>query len=118
MTEYDCPVIAFEIGNRGYISTRNYSALYTLHKFVKPVLKLSRFNQNISLISVYSYYHIKKGSYIHGTSIPSPSFSRPVVDMKTSSSQDKLLTSCLELIPTVAFYLCGLLRHPLYLFSI
>ena len=58
MTEYDCSVIAFEIGSRGYISKINYSALYTLHKFVKPVVKLSKFKKNIWLISVYSSYHI------------------------------------------------------------
>ena len=68
MTEYDCSVIAFEIGSRGYISTRNYSALYTLHEFVKPLAKLSKFKQNISFFSVYSSYHIfitrKKHPYL------------------------------------------------------
>ena len=55
---YKCNVTAFEIGSRGYISTRNHSALYTLHKFTKPGLKLSKFKENISALSVYSSYHI------------------------------------------------------------
>ena len=58
MTGYDCAVTAFEIGSRGYISTRNHSALYTLHKFVKPGVKLAKFKQNISALSVYSSFHI------------------------------------------------------------
>ena len=68
MTGYDWPVAAFEIGSCGYISTRNYKALYTLHKFVKPLAKLPKFKQNISFISVYSSYHIfitrKKHPYL------------------------------------------------------
>ena len=58
MTGYECAVTAFEIGSRGYISTRNHAALYTLHKFVKPGVKLSKFKQNISALSVYSSFHI------------------------------------------------------------
>ena len=55
---YKCTVTAFEIGSRGYISTRDQSALYTLHKFTKPGNNLPRFKQNISVLSVYSSYHI------------------------------------------------------------
>ena len=55
---YKCTVTAFKIGSRGYISTRNQSALYTLHKFTKPGIKLPKFKQNISALSVYSSYHI------------------------------------------------------------
>ena len=55
---YKCNVTAFEIGSRGYISTRNHSALYTLHKFTKPGLKLSKFKENISALSVYFSYHV------------------------------------------------------------
>ena len=51
-------VTAFEIGSRGYISTRNHSALYSLHKFVKPGVKLAKFKQNISALAVYSSFHI------------------------------------------------------------
>ena len=58
MAGYKCAVTAFEIGSRGYISPRNHTALYTLHKFVKPGVKLSKFKQNISALAVYSSYHI------------------------------------------------------------
>ena len=51
-------VICFEIGSRGYISTRNNNSLNTLHNFVKPGIKLKIFKQNISSLSVYSSYHI------------------------------------------------------------
>ena len=55
---FKCNVTAFEIGSRGYISTRNHSALYSLHKFSKPGTKLSKFKENISALAVYSSYHI------------------------------------------------------------
>ena len=58
MSGYKCDVTAFEIGSRGYISTRNHSALYALHKYVKPGVKLAKFKENISALSVYSSYHI------------------------------------------------------------
>ena len=51
---YSCTVTAFEIGSRGYISTRNHSSLYTLHKFVKPGVKLTKIKENISALLVYS----------------------------------------------------------------
>ena len=51
-------VTCFEIGSRGYISSRNHSSLYTLHKFTKPGIKLSKFKENISALFVYSSYHI------------------------------------------------------------
>ena len=51
-------VIAFEIGSRGFISTRNQSSLQTLHKFIKPTVKLKKFKQNLSALSIYSSYHI------------------------------------------------------------
>ena len=56
--DYKCEVTCFEIGSRGYISTRNHNALYALHKFVKPGVKLAKFKQNISALSVYGSYHI------------------------------------------------------------
>jgi hypothetical protein len=58
ITDYNCQVTCFEIGSRGYISSRNHSSLYTLHKFIKPGIKLSKFKENISALSVYSSYHI------------------------------------------------------------
>ena len=51
-------VTCFEIGSRGYVSTRNQNSLNTLHKFMKPGLKLKKFKQNISALSGYSSYHI------------------------------------------------------------
>ena len=60
ITGYNCQFTCFEIGSRGYISTRNHSSLYTFHKFTKPGIKLSKFKENISALSVYSSYHIFK----------------------------------------------------------
>ena len=40
VTQMNTSVICFEIGSRGFISTRNQSSLNALHKFVKPELKL------------------------------------------------------------------------------
>ena len=57
-TNYSCRVTAFEVGSRGYISTRNHSAIYTLHKFTKPGIKLSKFKKNISSLALYSSYHV------------------------------------------------------------
>ena len=57
-TNYSCRVTAFEVGSRGYISTRNQSAIYTLHKFTKPGSKLSKFKKNISSLALYSSYQI------------------------------------------------------------
>ena len=51
-------VIAFEVGSRGFISTRNQNSLNTLHKFLKPGIKVKKFKQNVSALAVYSSYHI------------------------------------------------------------
>ena len=58
VTNMNTSVICFEIGSHGFISTRNHSSLFTLHKFMKPDLKLKQFKQNISALSVYASYHI------------------------------------------------------------
>ena len=58
ITGYNCQVTCFEIGSRGYISSRNHSSLYTLHKFTKPGIQLPKFKENILALSVYSSYHI------------------------------------------------------------
>ena len=55
---FNCVVTAFEIGSRGYISRRNHSALYTLHKYTKPGIKLKQFKSNISALALYSSYYI------------------------------------------------------------
>ena len=51
-------VTAFEVGSRGYISPNNKHRLHTLHKFMKPGITLTKFQQNVSALSVYSSYHI------------------------------------------------------------
>ena len=48
----------FEVSSKGYLSTRNHTALNTLFTFLKPGIKLKTFKQNISVLSVYSSYHI------------------------------------------------------------
>ena len=60
ITGYNCQVTCFEIGSRGYISTRNHSSLYTLHKFTKPGIKLSKFKENISAPSSYHIFITRK----------------------------------------------------------
>ena len=49
---YTCKVTCFELGSRGYISTGNHSA------FVTPGIKLTKFKQNNSALSVYGSYHL------------------------------------------------------------
>ena len=56
--DYICLVTAFEIGSLGYMSPRKQSAMYTLHKLMKPWVKLTQFKKNISAMSVYSSYYI------------------------------------------------------------
>ena len=92
MTGYECAVTAFEIGSCGYISTRNHSALYSLHKFVKPGVKLAKFKQNISALAVYSLF------------------------MNIYRSSKPCLRSILVIV--LALYLGGLLRCLLYFFNI
>ena len=48
----------FEVSSKGFLSTRNHTALNTLYSFMKPGIKLKTFKQNISVLSVYSSYHI------------------------------------------------------------
>ena len=58
ITFYETFLCAFEIGTRGYISSSNQHSLSRIHKFVKPGIKLGKFKENISALSVYSSYHI------------------------------------------------------------
>ena len=48
----------FEISSKGFVSTRNHTELNTIHKFMKPEIKLSTFKKNISVLSIYTSYHI------------------------------------------------------------
>ena len=52
-------VIPFEVGsNTGHISRENKDRLHTLHKFCKKDVKLKKFRDNISALSVLSSYYI------------------------------------------------------------
>ena len=56
---YDVAVIPFEIGSHtGHITTRNKTSLTALHKFMKPAIKLKKFNENVSAITILSSYYI------------------------------------------------------------
>ena len=55
---YTTTVTAFEIGSRGYISSKNKDRLYSLHKFLKAGISLSKFQQNTSALSIYSSFYI------------------------------------------------------------
>ena len=48
----------FEVSSKGFLSSRNHTALNTLFKYMKPDVKLKTFKQNVSVLSVYSRYHI------------------------------------------------------------
>ena len=48
----------FEISSKGFVSTGNHTELNTIHKFMKPEIKLSTFKKNISVLSIYTSYHI------------------------------------------------------------
>ena len=80
MSGYDCAVTAFKIGSRKHISARNHSDLYTLHKFVKPGVKLDKFKQNIAALAIFPYFYHKKRSSFHGTFIPSPTLSMNIYE--------------------------------------
>ena len=52
-------IIPFEIGSQtGYISQENKDYIKTLHKFCQSSIKLKKFKQNISALSVLSSYLI------------------------------------------------------------
>ena len=48
----------FEIGSRGYLSPDNHSRLKALHAYCKPGIKMKKFKENISAISIYTSYAI------------------------------------------------------------
>ena len=50
-------VTAFEVGSHtGFVSRENKVRLHSLHKFCRKDIKLKKFVENISAISVLSYY--------------------------------------------------------------
>ena len=60
-TDIDCltpTLTCFEIGSRGYVSPENQSRLKTIHSFCKPGIKIKKFKENISALSLYSSYAI------------------------------------------------------------
>ena len=61
LTDITCltpAVTCFEVGSRGYISPENQSRLKSIHAFCKPSIKLKKFKENISALSIYSSYAI------------------------------------------------------------
>ena len=58
INEYKTNVTAFEVGSRGYISPANKKRLGMLQKFLKAGNPLSKFQKNVSALSVYSSYYI------------------------------------------------------------
>ena len=58
MTGYTCSVTCFEISTLGFISKQNHTFLHSIHRFIKPGIKLQKFKENISALSVYSSFHI------------------------------------------------------------
>ena len=53
---YTPKLTCFEVGSRGYLSPDNHSRLKTLHEFCKPGIKIKKFKENISALSLYSSY--------------------------------------------------------------
>ena len=68
---FKCNVTAFEIGSRGYISTRNHSALYSLHKFSKLGYKLSKFKENSKKQYMHPTIYLKQGTKKCSRNLPS-----------------------------------------------
>ena len=61
LTDISCytpTLTCFEIGSRGYVSPDNQTRLKTIHSFCKPGIKLKKFKENISALSLYSSYAI------------------------------------------------------------
>ena len=59
VTQYQVKVIPFEIGSTtGYVSNNNKSSLTQLHKFCSPNIKLKKFIENISVITILGSFYI------------------------------------------------------------
>ena len=125
-SDYTCLVTAFEIGSLGYMSPRKQSAMYTLHKLMKPWVKLTQFKKNISAMSVYSSYYIfitRKEPMFCQTPFLLPPFKVMLYiwTLWTFCSEHKLWTSCLGSILYLWSFLSGLdnlWTKLLYLFSV
>ena len=58
ITCYTPTLTCFEIGSRGYVSPDNQLRLKKIQSFCKPDIKLKKFKENISALSLYSSYAI------------------------------------------------------------
>ena len=58
ITAYKCKVNCFEVSSKGFISTRNHTTLSTLHKFMKPSIRVTQFKKNISALSLTASHQI------------------------------------------------------------
>ena len=59
ITSHKATVIPFEIGSHtGLVTNENKKYLHELHKFCKPEIKLKKFINNISAITVLSSFYI------------------------------------------------------------
>ena len=70
VTHITTTLTAFEISSRGHITKDNHKNLQTLQKYCKPGIKLNTFKKNISLLSIYSSYHIWMCRNDHEFTIP------------------------------------------------
>ena len=59
VTQFQVKVIPFEIGSTtGYVSNNNKSSLTHLHKFCSPNIKLKKFIEHISVITILGSFYI------------------------------------------------------------
>ena len=59
ITNYKATVIPFEIGsNTGFVSERNKASIKKLHSYCKKGIKLKKFVENISAVTILSSYYI------------------------------------------------------------
>ena len=52
ITNVKTSLTCFEVGSRGYLSPDNHDRIKELHRYCKPGLKLRKFKENISAISI------------------------------------------------------------------
>ena len=75
ITSHTVTVIPFEIGSHtGQINRENKLSLHTLHKYCKKDIKLKKFLDNISAISVLSSYYIFNCRNLESWATPDPIF--------------------------------------------
>ena len=67
---YECKNVPFEVGSRGHLTHDNRASLSLIHKLFSPKLKLKRFLQTVSKISLLCSYHIYNSRGESGWSDP------------------------------------------------